>query len=320
MADILNGLQFTNEIVNFEKKIKKLIVIEGPTASGKTSLSIELAKHFSTVIFSADSRQFYRELSIGTAKPNSEEQQGIKHYFIDSHSIFEEFTAASYAKEALAALNKEFLKHEIIIMVGGSGMFIDAVCNGLDSIPASRELRDQLTNQVREEGLENLLIELEQKDPEFYYKVDRKNPLRIIRAIEAIRLSSKTFSEMRKAKKLDHNFTIQRFIIDHPKDQLYERINLRVDQMIENGLLEEVKKLNDYKDLNALKTVGYSEMFSYIDHRIDFKTAVELIKQNTRRYAKRQLTWFRRHLDAVWVKFDTLENMTHKIINQTSKD
>jgi tRNA dimethylallyltransferase len=268
------------------------------------------------VILSADSRQFYRELSIGTAKPTIEEQQGIQHYFIDSHSITDEVTASTYAKEALSILDVEFKNHDTIIMVGGSGMFIDAVCNGLDDIPASIELRNELTEFVKQNGLDILLAELNEKDPEFYTIVDKQNPVRVIRAIEAIRLSNMTFSEMRKNQKIIRPFETIRVIIDHDRQKLYERINLRVDIMIENGLTSEVKSLMPHKNLSSLKTVGYSELFRFLEDEIDLQEAIELIKQNSRRYAKRQLTWFRKHEDATWIQFTTVDQMTNQIIKK----
>ena len=201
-------------------------------------------------------------------------------------------------------------------MVGGSGMFIDAVCIGLDDIPASRELRNELNEIVETAGLDFLLAELKNKDPEFYEKVDRNNPVRIIRAIEAIRLSGQTFSEMRKSENKPHSFSIKRFIIDHPRDELYERINKRVDLMMEAGLVEEVKSVFSLNNLNALRTVGYTELFTYLKNEITLETAVELIKQNSRRYAKRQLTWFRKHTDAVWIPFNTSEKMLETILKE----
>ena len=201
-------------------------------------------------------------------------------------------------------------------MVGGSGMFIDAVCIGLDDIPANRELRDELNEIVKTEGLDFLLTELKNKDPEFYEKVDRNNPVRIIRAIEAIRLSGQTFSKMRNAATKIHSFNINRFIIDHPRDELYERINKRVDLMIEAGLVEEVKSVFLLHHLNALRTVGYTELFAYLKNEISLETAIDLIKQNSRRYAKRQLTWFRKHTDAVWIPFNTPEQMLELILKK----
>ncbi len=277
-----------------------------------------MAKHFSTVILSADSRQFYTELEIGTAKPTETDQAGVKHYFIDSHSITEEITAANYEKQALEVLENEFKFHDNIILVGGSGMFIDALCFGLDAIPASKTLRDELTIQVNKFGLRSLLPELEEKDPDYFSQVDKKNAMRVIRAIEVIRLTGKSYSSLRKAIPKERAFSIKRFVIDHPREKLYERINLRVDQMLENGLLEEVKKLEKFKDLSALRTVGYSELFVFLEGKSTYPDAVELIKQNSRRYAKRQLTWFRKHTDAVWIPQDTKELMSARILEELS--
>lgn len=200
-------------------------------------------------------------------------------------------------------------------MVGGSGMFIDAVCNGLDDIPTSIELRNELTETVKENGLDALLTELKEKDPDFYTIVDKKNPARLIRAIEAIRLSNMTFSEMRKNQKVIRPFAIKRYIINHDREKLYERINLRVDMMMEQGLLNEVQSLIPHKNLSSLKTVGYSELFRFLEKEIDITEAIELIKQNSRRYAKRQLTWFRKHEDAMWISFKPVEQMKNEITN-----
>lgn len=272
--------------------------------------------HFSTVILSADSRQFYKEIAVGTAKPSLDEQEGIPHYFIDSHSIEEEFTAAQFEKAANEVLEKEFKLHDQLVLVGGSGMFIDALCYGLDEIPADKALREALTVELEEKGLTALLNELKAKDPEFYEQVDQKNPVRVLRAIEVIRLTGKTFTEMRKATRKQHPFEIVRFIIDHEREKLYQRINLRVDLMMENGLLEEVKSVYSKKHLNSLRTVGYSELFDFLDNKIKLTEAVELIKQNSRRYAKRQLTWFRKHTEAHLIPFDTTDQMLLKVLNQ----
>lgn len=255
-------------------------------------------------------------MSIGTAKPSFEEQNGIKHYFIDSHSISEEVTAAKFAEEANEVLKSLFQIHETIILTGGSGMFVDALCIGLDNIPSSRELRDQLSEEVEKEGLSLLLEELKGKDPVFFNQVDKQNPVRVIRAIEAIRLTGLPFSELRKASPQKNNFEVLRFIIEHPREQLYNRINLRVDNMMEMGLLEEVKTLLPFKHLNALKTVGYRELFDFLDGKIELETAIELIKQNSRRYAKRQLTWLKRHTDATIVSFNQTEQMLNQILNK----
>ena len=292
---------------------KQLIVIEGPTASGKTALGVALAKKWNTVIISADSRQFYKELSIGTAKPTSEEQEGIKHYMVDSHQLEDEVSSAKYAREVNLILEKEFIHHDQLIMVGGSGMFIDAVCIGLDEIPKSDELKAELTNQWELLGLEPLLNELKEKDPEFYNEVDKGNPMRIIRALEAIRLTGQPFSKLRTNQEIKHNFEIIRFVINHPREVLYDRINRRVDIMLENGLLDEVKSIQHLKHLSTLKTVGYTELFNFLDGITNFQTAIDLIKQNTRRYAKRQLTWFRRHPEAIWLKSTETNLMVEEI-------
>ena len=292
---------------------KQLIVIEGPTASGKTALGVALAKKWNTVIISADSRQFYKELSIGTAKPTLEEQEGIKHYMVDSHQLEDEVSSAKYAREVNLILEKEFIHHDQLIMVGGSGMFIDAVCIGLDEIPKSDELKAELTNQWELLGLEPLLNELKEKDPEFYNEVDKGNPMRIIRALEAIRLTGQPFSKLRTNQEIKHNFEIIRFVINHPREVLYDRINRRVDIMLENGLLDEVKSIQHLKHLSTLKTVSYTELFNFLDGITNFQTAIDLIKQNTRRYAKRQLTWFRRHPEAIWLKSTETNLMVEEI-------
>lgn len=242
----------------------------------------------------------------------------MKHYLIDSHSIEEDFTAAKFAHEADIILREEFQSNETIVLVGGSGMFIDALCNGLDEIPTDPILRKELNAYVELNGIEPLIDELKEKDPVFYAQVDLNNPVRIMRAIEVIRISGKAFSSLRKATKKIHNFEIQRFIIDHPREQLYNRINLRVDLMLENGLLDEVKSVMDKKQLNALKTVGYTELFEYLNGDITFEDAVEKIKQNSRRYAKRQLTWFRKHKDAFWIPFESIDAMKNNVLSKLS--
>ena len=292
---------------------KQLIVIEGPTASGKTALGVALAKKWGTIVVSADSRQFYKELSIGTAKPTIEEQSGIPHYFVDSHLLNDEISSARYAREVIELLKIEFRKHDRVLMVGGSGMFIDAVCIGLDEIPKSDEIKQTLTEQWKQEGLNPLLIELESKDPEFYNEVDRDNPMRIIRALEAIRITGEPFSKLRTKTEKERFFHVKRFVINHPREILYDRINRRVDLMIKDGLIDEVKSVQHLRHLSTLRTVGYSEFFDFLDGKIEFDKAVELIKQNTRRYAKRQLTWFRRHPEAVWIDFSEIETMIIEI-------
>jgi tRNA dimethylallyltransferase len=246
--------------------------------------------------------------------------KGIQHFFIDSHSVENELTAATYATEASELLDSTFAEHDTVILVGGSGMFLDALCNGLDDIPASRELRDQIDLEFRTHGLEILLEELRSKDPGYYSKVDRNNPARVIRAIEAIRLSGQPYSTLRKAENKGLPYGIRKFVIDHPREQLYERINRRVDLMMDAGLLEEVRSVLQHKSLTALRTVGYMELFDFLDGRISLEDAVELIKQNSRRYAKRQLTWFRRDPSIEWIPFDTTEKMKEDVLDRLSND
>ncbi len=272
-----------------------------------------MAKKWDTIVLSADSRQFYKELAIGTAKPSLEEQNGIQHYFVDSHALNDEVSSARYAQEALKILEQEFKNHERILMVGGSGMFIDAVCIGLDNIPTDLRVRDELTEQWKNEGLEPLLKELKAKDSDYFEQVDKNNPPRVIRALEAIRISGITYSELRKGEPSPPPFQVIRFVIDHDREVLYNRINLRVDLMMEAGLLDEVKSVAHLKGIQTLRTVGYTELFDYLDGTIDLDRAVELIKQNTRRYAKRQLTWFRRHPEAHWIPFNDTEKMAQAI-------
>lgn len=294
--------------------MKELIVIGGPTASGKTALSVALAKKWNTVVLSADSRQFYKEMSIGTAKPSSEEMQGVPHYFIDSHSVEDEVNAARFANEAEILLSDLFQQYDRIILTGGSGMFIDALCYGLDDIPHDQHIQQQLNQIFDQQGFEPLLQELQEKDPEFYTVVDRNNPVRVIRALEAIRITGLPYSSLRKGEKKHQNYTIRYFVINVPRDLLYERINLRVDQMIEKGLETEAKALLPHRQLKPLATVGYSEWFRYFDGEIDRETCIELIKQNSRRYAKRQITWFKRNEEAVWVPFGATELMLKELI------
>lgn len=299
-----------------KKKIKQLIVIEGPTASGKTALSVQLAKSLSCPVVSADSRQFYREMSIGTAKPLPSELEGVPHYFIDTHSIHYEISAARFAEEALEKLNELFKQTDRVVMTGGSGLFIDAVCIGLDPIPTSESIKQDLIEQHAKEGLDNLLRELKEGDPRFFEEVDRQNPVRVIRALEVLRLTGLPYSAQRENKPIERPFESLRFVINHHREVLYQRINQRVDEMLNAGLLEEVKALYDFRELRALQTVGYSELFDYLDGKYSLNEAVDQIKQNTRRYAKRQLTWFRRHPDAHWLKATDTQGMLQEILQE----
>lgn len=281
--------------------MKKLIVIAGPTASGKTAIAVNLAKELKTEIISADSRQFYKELSIGTAKPTIEEMDGVTHHFIDSHSIQEPLTAGKYEKEALSLLGELFLKHNTLICVGGSGMFIKALTEGTHQFPHSPTLQAKLNNELKEKGIENLLEQLEKIDNESYNSVDKENPARVIRALEICLHTGKKLSELKKNQKTKRDFSSTYIVLDHPRESLYHRINSRVDTMMANGLLQEAKSVFQYKNLQTLNTVGYKELFDHLEGKLSLTDAVELIKRNTRRYAKRQTTWFRGLEHANWM-------------------
>ena len=272
---------------------KNLIIIAGPTAVGKTALSIELAKHYSCPVISADSRQFYKEMSIGTAKPNVEEMQGITHYFIDNISIHDSYNVGQYERDAIECIENLFKEHDTLILVGGSGLYINAVINGVDEfeeIPT--EIREQLIKDFEEKGLSFLQEELKSKDEVYYNQVDLNNPQRMMRALEVCIHTKKPYSSFRKKEKKERSFNTINLLINTEREVLYQRINKRVDVMMHQGLLEEVKNLYPNKHLNALNTVGYKELFDFTDGKITLEEAVNLIKQNSRRYAKRQLTWF----------------------------
>ena len=281
--------------MKIEQPGKTLKVIVGPTASGKTDYSIELANQYNSPIISCDSRQIYKELKIGTAPPSEEQLAQIKHYFIFSHSIFDFYTAGKYELEALELINNLFLTHDTLIVVGGSGLYVDALCYGIDDFPDSDMiLRDNLMQRLSAEGIESLRNELRLLDPESYETIDKKNPQRIVRALEVCLQTGKKFSSFKSSSSKQRNFMIERTIIERPREELYDRINLRVDKMIESGLIDEAKELHKFKDLPALKTVGYKELFDYFDGKTSLEEAIDLIKRNTRRYAKRQITWFKR--------------------------
>lgn len=302
-----------------QKKIKRLIVITGPTASGKTALSVSVAQALNTVVFSADSRQFYRELSIGTAKPDPEEMGGVKHYFIDSHQLDQELTAAQFEKEAYPLLLKEFESHDEIILTGGSGLFIDTLCFGLNNIPTDYSVKAHLNDQLEKHGLEFLQEKLKTLDPEHYQECDIQNSRRVIRALEAIEITGKKYSELRQQHIQKRPFSIEFFIIDHDREILYDRINKRVDLMFEAGLENEARSVLDRRELTTLNTVGYQELFQYFDGEIDLNEAIDLIKRNTRRYAKRQLTWFRRYTNAHWIPYSDLNKMTHDVLKRIDR-
>ncbi len=275
---------------------KKLYLITGPTASGKTDLSIEFALKHNSPIISCDSRQVYKELKIGTAPPSTSQLSAVKHYFIHSHSIFNHYTAGKYEVEALALMEELYKDHDSLVMVGGSGLYAHAVCYGIDDFPAADlDLRKELIERMDNNGIESLRKELKLLDPLSYSQIDIANPQRILRAIEVTLATGRRFSDYKNFKQKERTFVVENVNIEIEREILYQRINRRVDAMMETGLLDEVKNLYPHKHLTALKTVGYRELFDYLDGKCSIEDAVELIKRNTRRYAKRQITWFKRY-------------------------
>lgn len=299
-------------------KNKTLIVIAGPTAIGKTALAIELARHFSTEIISADSRQFFQEISIGTAKPDPDELAAAKHHFIDSHSITTFFSTGDFEKQALEVLAGIFEQNDLAIMVGGSGLYLDAVTKGLDELPdTDMQIREELNTLFQTEGLEPIKQRLEAADPEYFAKVDQFNPQRMIRGLEFFLSTGKKVSGFLTNSKKERPFNIIKIGLNLERALLYDRINNRVDLMLAAGLLDEVKKVEQYKDLNALKTVGYAELFDYLDGKLTYTEAVDKIKQNTRRFAKRQLTWFRRDTEIRWFEPQSPATEVLRYLEQT---
>lgn len=289
---------------------KYLIVVTGPTASGKTALSIALAKAFQTEVISADSRQFFKEMQIGTARPTAEELEGIKHHFLGHISIHDYYNAGMFEKDALEELDTIFETKNVAIVCGGSGMYVNALCYGLDELPKQdEELRLELEELMKQKGIEALQEKLKALDPEYYKMVDLQNPHRLMRAIEVCINTGIPYSQLRKGEKKKRNFKILKIGIDWPREKLYERINQRVDLMFEQGLVEEVKKLIPFKNINALQTVGYRELFDYFEGKYTLEEAKELIKQNTRRFAKRQLTWFRKDKEIKWFKPEEINSI-----------
>ncbi len=279
---------------------KKLTIIAGPTAVGKTSLSVQLAEAFHCPIISCDSRQFYKGMDVGTAKPTAEEQKGVPHYFLDFLEPEVEYTAGMFELEALQMIQELHEDSDLVIMVGGSTLYVDAITKGFDDLPKSAELRAQLIQETEESGIEPLLLELQEKDPVYFEEVDRSNAVRVQRALEVIRLSGEPYSKLRKGVQKSRAFDMIKIGLNDDREALYERINHRVDLMLENGLEEEARSLHPKKGLTSLKTVGYQEFFDFFDGKIEREEAIELIKRNSRRYAKRQITWFKRDLEFEW--------------------
>ena len=284
-----------------QSKNKTVIIIAGPTAVGKTSVAIEVAKHFGTEIISADSRQCFKELKIGVARPTDEELAAVQHHFISSHSINQKLTAATFEEYALNKATELFQKHNVVVMVGGTGLYIKAFAEGMDIIPeVPVAIHNEITFSYKEKGLEWLQEEIKKHDPQFWEKGETKNPQRMMRALEVVKATGKSVFDFRKGEKKQRDFNIIKIALELPKEELHKNINHRVDKMMEDGLLQEVESLLPYQHLNALQTVGYKELFAYFKNEISITEAVEAIKQNTRQYAKRQLTWFRKYKDYTW--------------------
>ena len=285
-----------------------LVVITGPTAVGKTALTMQLAQHYGVPIINADSRQIYRELKSCTAAPTAEQQQLVKHYFVGTKSIDDYYNASMYEQEVLELLDAE--RSTFHVLSGGSMMYVDAVCNGIDDIPTVRDdIREEMKRRYAEEGLEALCEDLRRLDPEHYAIVDRQNHRRVIHALEICYQTGRTYTSFRTQKKKERPFHIVKIGLNRDREELYDRINRRVDQMMEDGLLDEVKSLVNKRDTNALNTVGYKELFDYLDGRWSLDEAVERIKGNTRRYARKQLTWYKRDADMQWFHPDNIEEI-----------
>lgn len=285
-------------------------MIAGPTAVGKTDLCINLAKKFNTVIISSDSRQFFQEINIGTAKPSKEDLAKVRHYFIGNKSIHEPYDVRSYEVEALSCIGDLFKRKDLLILTGGSGLYTDAVVNGLDEMPKiTPEIRQELNMLYAKEGIIPLQVMLKKLDPDYYDKVDLQNPQRLIRALEVCQGTGRAFSDFRVRKKVERPFKTIKVALNRDRDELYQRIDSRMDKMIAEGLFEEAKEMHPFKNRNALKTVGYKEIFGYLEGEYDKKEAVRLLKRNSRRYAKRQLTWLKRDEAYHWFHPDDINGI-----------
>ncbi len=293
---------------------KRLLVVVGPTGSGKTDLSIRLARHYAAPILSTDSRQVYRGMPIGTAQPSDDQLQAVEHHFIASHDLKDNLNCGEYETQALERLERLFADHDYVVAVGGSGLYVRALCEGMDDLPqADESLRAELSRRLETEGVGGLAEQLRELDPAYYEVVDRSNPARVVRALEVCLQTGRPYSEQRTGERRWRPFEIVKIGVDLPREELYDRINRRVDQMLADGLEAEARALYPYRELNALQTVGYREFFDYFDGRTNYDEAVELIKRNSRRYAKRQLTWFRRDPEVRWFRPDDDKAMINYI-------
>ncbi len=295
---------------------KKLIVLVGPTAVGKTAVAIRIAKQLKTEIISADSRQIYRELSIGTAKPSEAELSHVPHHFISSHSIHTNYDAAQFGEEAQMLIHELFKRYDYLVVCGGSGLYIKALLEGFDDIPeVADEVRDQLIEEFENKGMLWLQNKMRELDPEHFQKIDQRNPVRLMRALEVKLATGKSISAFQTSTKKEHPFTVIKIGLELDRAELYKRIDDRMDQMIALGLFEEAAQLLPYRNLNALQTVGYREIFDYLDGQYDREEAVRLLKRNSRRYAKRQLTWFKHDEEIVWFRPDQVNELLNVIQN-----
>ena len=296
---------------------KTLIVVTGPTAVGKTRLCLDIAKHFDIPIINADSRQIYRELHIGTAQPTEEEMREVKHYFVGTLGLENYYSASLFEQHVLELLEKLFKDSDYALMAGGSMMYIDAVCDGIDDIPTiDDQTRTTMKNRLEEEGLEKLCEELQRLDPEYYEIVDLQNPKRVVHALEICTMTGQTYTSYRKKEKKQRSFRIVKIGLNREREELYGRINARVEQMMENGLLKEAETMYPRRALNALNTVGYKELFEYFKGRWPLEEAVERIKGNTRRYARKQLTWYKKDPQIKWFHPDQKEKIINYILQQ----
>jgi tRNA dimethylallyltransferase len=285
-----------------QQKDYTVIVICGPTAVGKTSFAVQLAHALHTEIISADSRQCFKELNIGVSKPSAQQLEAVPHHFINSHCVTDEVNAAVFEAYALHAVDKIFERQKVAVMVGGTGLYIKAFCEGMDEIPpVTEEVRQGVIKMYEEKGITSLQSELAGKDLKFWQMAEQQNPYRLMRALEVLRSTGRSITEFRKGKKVERPFKVAKLGLELPRVQLYNKINYRVDEMIAHGLVDEVTGLRKFRDLNALQTVGYNELFDYLDNKTSLDEAINSIKINTRRYAKRQLTWFKKDTDITWV-------------------
>ena len=302
-------------------KNKTCLVIVGPTAVGKTSVAVDVAQHFNTKIISADSRQCFKELTIGVAKPSSEQLQKVKHWFISSHSVMDEVNAKMFEEYSLQKVNEIFKNSDVAVMVGGTGLYIKAFCEGMDEVPViDSEIRKTIVTNYNNGGLEWLSNEIKKFDSLFFSKGEIKNPQRMMRALEVKLSTGRSIMEFRSNQKKERDFNIIKIGLQLPKEQLHQNIHNRVDDMMHNGLLDEVKSLSSFKHLNALQTVGYKELFDHLEEKVTLDEAIEQIKTNTRHYAKRQMTWFKKDKEIKWVNASNYSELCEAVKNSLSPD